>query len=101
MLENISFLIHGRNPTVERMFFHLLGQQPIYFTDYEAINDVLIKPSITKSMFTSRFEANKKYTEVRKLTYGEFVTKFLYVKRTRTWKPRKKGFIIRRLVWIP
>lgn len=40
------------------------------------------------------------YHEVRKLTYGQFVKKLVYVKRTRTWKPIKRGFTIGRLAWI-
>jgi hypothetical protein len=85
----------------ERMFFHLLGEQAVYYTDYERLNDVLIKPSVTESMFTSWFEANKKYPEAKTLTYGQFVTKFVYVKKNRCWKPRTRGNTIGRLVWIP
>jgi hypothetical protein len=95
------FPIHGRKPAVERMFFHLLGEQAVYYTDYERLNDVLIKPSVTESMFTSWFEANKKYPEAKTLTYGQFVTKFVYVKKNRCWKPRTRGNTIGRLVWIP
>lgn len=91
-----SFSIHGRKLTIERMFFYLSRQKSIHFTDYDRINYVLIKPSVTESMFTSWFETNKKYPEARDLTDGQFVTKFVYVKRTRTWKPRKRGFTIGR-----
>jgi hypothetical protein len=52
-------------------------------------------------MFTSWFEANKKYPEARSLTYGQFVTKFVYVKKKRCWQPRQRGDTIGRLVWIP
>ena len=97
----LGFSIHGRNPAVERMFFHLLGQHSVYFRDYERITDVLLKPSVTESMFMSWFEANKKYPEARNLTYGQFVSKFVYVKKTRSWQPRKRGFTIGRLAWIP
>jgi hypothetical protein len=96
-----GFPIHGRKPAVERMFFHLLGEQSVYYTDYERINEVLIKPSVTESMFTSWFEANQKFHEAQNLTYGQFVSKFVYVKRNRSWKPRKRGSTIGRLIWIP
>jgi hypothetical protein len=96
-----AFLIHGRKPAVERMFFHLLGEQMIYFTDYERLNDVLLKPSVTEYMFTSWFIANRKYPEAASLTYGQFVSMFVYVKKTRSWKPRKRGNTIGRLIWIP
>jgi hypothetical protein len=76
-----GFSIHGRKPAVERMFFHLMGEQAVYFTDYEKINDVVLKPSVTESMFTSWFAANRKYPEASTLTYGQFVQKFVYVKK--------------------
>jgi hypothetical protein len=96
-----GFPIHARRPAVERMFFHLMGEQAVYFTDYERINDVLIKPSVTESMFTSWFAANNKYPEASTLTYGQFVSRFVYVKKKRCWQPRKRGSTIGRLVWIP
>jgi len=36
---------------------------------------------VTESMFTSWMEANKLYPEARLLTYVEFVSKFVYVKK--------------------
>lgn len=52
-------------------------------------------------MFTAQFEDNKTYEEVRLLTYGQFVSKFVYVKQSRLWKPRKKGYTTCRLMWVP
>jgi hypothetical protein len=83
------------------MFFHLLGENMLYFSDFERLNDVLLKPSVTESMFTSWFLANRKYPEAKTLTYGQFVSKFVYNKRRRCWTPRKRGSTIGRLVWIP
>ncbi|XP_058767402.1 uncharacterized protein LOC131641097 [Vicia villosa] len=96
-----SYSIHGRKPAVERLFFHLEGENSVYYKDYEQVGDVLLKPSVTESMFTSWFEANKTYEEARLLTYGDFVSKFVYHKRSRTWKPRKRGYTIGRLIWVP
>lgn len=53
---------------------------------------MIIKPCVTDPMFTSWFEANKKFLEARELTYGQFIIKFVFVKRRRTWKPRKKAY---------
>jgi hypothetical protein len=83
------------------MFFHLIGENPIYWTDQQEVEHVLEKPSVTESMFTAWFEANSKYSEARNLTYGQFVTKFVYVKKKRCWTPRKKGYTIGRLIWVP
>jgi hypothetical protein len=77
---------------VERLFFHDQGENSCYYKDHEQIGDVLLKASVTKSMFTSWMEANKLYPEARLLTYGEFVSKFVYVKKKkRSWKPRKRA----------
>jgi hypothetical protein len=96
-----SFPIHGRKPAVERLFFHIPGEQPVYFNDYEHIDDVLLKPSVTESMFTSWMQANKIYPQAKNLTYGQFVSKFAYDRRKRSWKPRTKGYTIGRLIWVP
>jgi hypothetical protein len=96
-----GFSIHGRRPAVERMFFHLIGENSVYFTDNQQVEHVLEKPSVTESMFTSWLEANATYAAARQLTYGEFVTQFVYVKKKRCWTPRKKGYTIGRLIWVP
>ncbi|XP_058726583.1 uncharacterized protein LOC131597942 [Vicia villosa] len=96
-----SYSIHGRKPAVERLYFHLEGENSVYYKDYEQVGDVLLKPSVTESMFTSWFEANKTYEHARLLTYGDFVSKFVYHKRSRSWKPRKRGYTIGRLIWVP
>ncbi|KAI5415230.1 hypothetical protein KIW84_040612 [Lathyrus oleraceus] len=96
-----SFPIHGRKPAIERLYFHCEGQNSVYYTDFDRINTVLEKPSVTESMFTSWFEANCKYPEAQNLTYSKFVSKFVYVKKKREWKPRQKGYTIGRLIWVP
>ena len=73
----------------------------MYYKDFEKIGNVLLKTSITESMFTSLFVVNREYVEAKLLTYGQFVSKFVYVKKTRCWKPRKRGYTIGRLIWVP
>lgn len=65
------------------------------------MEDFLEKASVTESMFTTWFIANEKFEDARTLTCGQFISKFVYDKRTRSWKPRKKGFTIGRLIWVP
>jgi hypothetical protein len=52
-------------------------------------------------MFTSWLQANETYPSARKLTYGQFVTQFTYSKKKKSWSPRKRGFKIGRLIWVP
>ena len=96
-----SFSIHGRKPAVERMFFHMVGEKAIYFTDHSRMKNVLEKGSVTESMFTFWLIANQQYVSARELTNGQFVTKFVYNKKNRVWTPRKRGFTIGRLIWVP
>ena len=43
---------------------------------------------------------NKGFAKARNLTYSQFVSKFVYNKRNRSWQPRKKGYTIGRLIWV-
>jgi len=46
------FRIHGRNPAVKMLFFHLLGEQTIYFKDDDEMCDIVGKTTVLESMFT-------------------------------------------------
>jgi hypothetical protein len=73
----------------------------IYFTDHSRMENVLENASVTESMFTAWLQANQDYQAAKELTYGQFVTKFVYNKKNRIWTPRKRGFTIGRLIWVP
>ncbi|KAI5442706.1 hypothetical protein KIW84_011659 [Lathyrus oleraceus] len=100
-LRIFSLKIHARKPAAERMFYHLIGEKTIFFTEHATMEDVLEKASVIESTFTAWMITNQKFEDARTLTYGQFVSKFVYEKRTRSWKPRKKGFTIGRLIWVP
>lgn len=91
--------IHNKKPAVERLVFHLASERPIYFNDHQ--DNVLGKPSMNVSMFTSWMDANKMYHKVRNPIYSQFVSKFVYVKKNRCWKTQKVGYTIERLIWVP
>ncbi|KAG4946872.1 hypothetical protein JHK87_042879 [Glycine soja] len=65
------------------------------------IDAVMSKKTVKESMFTTWMEANKIYPHDRKLTYPQYVSSFVYVARNRCWKPRKQGYTIGRLIWVP
>ncbi|RZB65388.1 hypothetical protein D0Y65_041441 [Glycine soja] len=62
---------------------------------------MMSKKTVKESMFTTWMEANKIYPHDRKLTYPQYVSSFVYVARNRCWKPRKQGYTIGHLIWIP
>lgn len=83
------------------MFFHLIGEKAVYYTDFYRMENILEKASVTESMFSSWLVANTKYEEACSLTYSELMTKFVYENRKRLWKPRKIGFTIGYLIRVP
>lgn len=93
--------IQYRKPAVERLSFHLPNEQNVIFTDSDPIDEVLSKPTVNESMFLSWFEANKIYAEARELTYSEFPTKFVWKHDEKSWRPRKKGYSIGRIFYVP
>jgi len=41
------------------------------------------------------------FSEGRNLTYSQFVSKFVYNQKARSWNLRKKDNTIGRLIWVP
>ncbi|XP_019178902.1 PREDICTED: uncharacterized protein LOC109174064 [Ipomoea nil] len=88
-------------PSVERLSFHLPNQQSVIFADDDPVDNIVNRPTIGQSMFLEWFEANKTFPEARKMTYAEMPTKFVWKKQLRKWQPRKKGFAIGRIFYVP
>ncbi|XP_052620798.1 uncharacterized protein LOC111886898 [Lactuca sativa] len=89
--------VHYRHPSVMRLPFHLPNQQQVIYDADDDIDNVLNKPSVASSMFTSWMECNKVYKQAKKLTYVEFPTKFVWKLDLKTWKPREVGYSIGRI----
>jgi hypothetical protein len=53
------------------------------------------------TMFLAWFNANLQYEEGRSLLYSEFPTRFVFHQDDHCWKPRKRGFSIGRLTYVP
>ncbi|KAG5042773.1 hypothetical protein JHK85_007041 [Glycine max] len=95
-----AFPMHGRKPTIERLYFHLPGQQLVYYHYHENIDDVLSKQSVVESMLTSWMHGNQNYLEDKNLTYSKFVSKFVYIRSGPCQRTRKKRYTIGRLIWV-
>ncbi|XP_031120878.1 uncharacterized protein LOC116024115 [Ipomoea triloba] len=59
------------------------------------------RPTISHSMFTAWFDANKTYEAAKQLAYIDMPTKFVWKKDLRQWHPRKRGFSIGRIFYVP
>lgn len=97
----LGFDIHHHWPPVQRLTFHLPNEQCIYFREEGDIDSVLERNEGMRTMFLAWFGANKKYSDGHNLTYAEFSTKFVYMRKTREWQPRQQGNSIGRLHYVP
>ncbi|XP_019199145.1 PREDICTED: uncharacterized protein LOC109192894 [Ipomoea nil] len=96
-----SFEVQYRTPPVERLSFHLPDCQSVAFQDDDTIDHVLNRETVGQSMFNAWFVANQKFKEASLLTYIEMPKKFVWKKDIREWHPRKKGFSIGRIFYVP
>ncbi|GJT67976.1 DNA helicase PIF1, ATP-dependent [Tanacetum coccineum] len=78
-----GFDIHYRFPPVERLPFHLKGEQSVIFDATDSIDYALDKASVNETKFIAWMETNKTDEEARKLLYHEFPT--YYVKGATDW----------------
>nr|XP_016514870.1 PREDICTED: uncharacterized protein LOC107831602 [Nicotiana tabacum] len=97
-----KFPIQHREPSVERLSFHLPNEQTVIFSDDDPIDEVTNRPSVKESKFLSWFEANNTYDEARELTYAEFPLKFVWNVKLKKWeKRRNSAFSIGRILFVP
>ncbi|XP_075099170.1 uncharacterized protein LOC107776958 [Nicotiana tabacum] len=97
-----KFSIHHREPSIERLSFHLPNNQTVIFSDDDPIDAVVNRPTVKESMFVRWFEANKTFAEARELTYAEFYLKFVWKQNLKKWEKRKtSAFSIGRIFFVP
>ncbi|KAL3627362.1 hypothetical protein CASFOL_028725 [Castilleja foliolosa] len=94
--------IHYRDPPVERLSFHLPNDQNVYYSDKQPLSSVFANEEIRTTMFEAWFKANDKHHALaRNLTYTEFPQKFMWIDKTKEWKPRERGFSLGKAYYVP
>ena len=83
--------MHSESPTVYRLPVHLENQQLIYYNADDDIDEVLGRETLKKTPLTAWFEANQTYPEAHNTAYQDFPTNWVYVQKTKKWKPRERG----------
>jgi hypothetical protein len=86
-----GFELQHRQPSVQRLQFHLPDEQMVVFPDSTDIDKIVSRPGIEKTMFTEWMTANQLYEDAHDLTYAEFPTKWTWHAKTKEWKPRQGG----------
>ncbi|KAM3309424.1 hypothetical protein P3S67_011168 [Capsicum chacoense] len=77
-LRIFKFDIHHREPAVERLPFHLQGENTIVFEEEERPENIIRRPNAVKTKFTKWFTTNQKNDDARELTYSEFPTHWVW-----------------------
>ncbi|XP_057456402.1 uncharacterized protein LOC130747469 [Lotus japonicus] len=93
--------IHHKWPPVKKLRFHLPRKQTVIFKDHEAIEDLFKRNVKKKTMFLAWMESNVKYENGRGLKYIEYPSEFIYDRAKREWRPRKRGYSIGRMNFVP
>nr|GEU29535.1 ATP-dependent DNA helicase PIF1-like [Tanacetum cinerariifolium] len=88
-------------PSIERLSFHLPGEQQVLYDENSDLETVLHKPSVGHSMFEGWMKMNELYPVTRELTYAEFPTKYVWNAPKRIWTLRKQGKSIGRIHNVP
>lgn len=76
-------------------------KQLVIYNEDDPVDEVLNRHSVDISKFIAWMRCNKKYPQARELTYSDFPTKFVWDLETRTFKPRRLGFAIGRITYVP
>ncbi|XP_057452502.1 uncharacterized protein LOC130744329 [Lotus japonicus] len=96
-----KFFIHDQWPPVNNLTFHLPKKQSVIFYNDQNINDVYDRSKEKITMFVAWMEANAKYPTAKDLTYTDFPSLFVFYEIKCEWRPRKKGFSIGRMNFVP
>lgn len=97
----LQFSMFFREPAVERLSFHLPGQQTIYFPEAMSVDSILNRQGIESTMFTEWMRMNSEDMEAQQLTYSEFPTKYVWNNTKKLWTRRKSGRYVGRIYYVP
>ncbi|KAL6564888.1 hypothetical protein OROMI_016338 [Orobanche minor] len=96
----LGFQIHYRDVSVERLSFHLPGQQVVVYHESDEVGQVVERCTVKCSKFVAWFKANEKYPEARELTYAQLPSYFTWRQKTREWVPRHQRKCVGRLYFV-
>ncbi|XP_028084559.1 uncharacterized protein LOC114285679 [Camellia sinensis] len=94
-----EFELQKQYPSVERLQYHLPGEQSILFRDTDNIPSIINQLGVHETMFTMWFQANRDHVEANTLTYEEFPSSWVWNQKQKKWKIRQQQICIGRLYY--
>lgn len=107
-----TYKTHARQPSVQALAVHLEDQQAVVLRDGDSVPEVLQRDSVLRSTLTEYFAFNSRYKQDRArgiianydptiVPYQDFPTKFCWVKASKRWQLRRRGFQLGRIIFVP
>ena len=92
-----EFGMHQEQPPVTHLALHLPGQQPVYFSEHDDLDQ--IRAQIEESMTTlmAFFAYNEQNEDGREYLYHEFPIHYVYKGKLIGWQKRQRGTAIGRM----
>lgn len=97
----LGFELQHREPSVQRLQFHLENEQVVVFPDSTDLEKIVYHPGIEKTMFTEWMTANRLHEDAHDLTYAEFPTKWTWHAKDKEWRKRGGEKINRKNLLCP
>lgn len=83
--------IHHHQPFVQRLNFHLEGDEQVVFNDDADLHSVLFWNRDKNTMFLSWMEENRDFHLGHYFTYIQFPSMFMYDSNERRWHPQQRA----------
>lgn len=95
-----EFPIHHREPFVQRLFFHLEGEQEIRFHDNDSLPEVVDRVNRDDTMFIQWLISNRHDASGRDLTFVKYPTRYRWDSGGKFWARRRQNIdVIGRMVY--
>jgi PIF1-like helicase/Helicase len=94
-----EFRTHGRSVPVLALAIHLEDQQFVTIRSEQQLDARLAQEAIQKTTLTEFFAENSRSRT--QLLYQDFPAAYTWSKQRKRWRPRKKGFCIGRVIYLP
>uniref|UniRef100_A0A453DD09 ATP-dependent DNA helicase n=2 Tax=Aegilops tauschii subsp. strangulata TaxID=200361 RepID=A0A453DD09_AEGTS len=86
-----GFKMFGVSPSVLQLQLHLPNMHTIAFKAGENLEDVVARPSASRSMLTEYFEMNWRNPQAQKLLYREFPEHYRWIAGKKKWQKRRNN----------